>query len=202
MEREEATDKIRELINKDLRMVAEELNVTVWKGDKLNKGWAGHTIERYLGLPLNSSPTPNFGSWELKLASLRYDRQHKLRVKETMWINMIDPVEVVEKEFEDSHLYTKMQRMLIVSRVFEDRTERQSLLHGVTSFNLDNPSVYSTVKSDYDSVRDTIVGHGFAHLTGYMGELIQPRTKGMGHGSTSRAFYARKKFVAQILGIS
>jgi len=33
-----------------------------------------------------------------------------------------------------------------------------------------------------------------------MGVLVQPRTKGPGHGSTSRAFYARKIFVAHILG--
>jgi hypothetical protein len=32
-------------------------------------------------------------------------------------------------------------------------------------------------------------------LSGRMGVLIQPRTKGPGHGSTSRAFYARKEFL-------
>ena len=42
---------------------------------------------------------------------------------------------------------------------------------------------------------------GFEHLTGAMGILVQPRTKGSGHGSTSRAFYARTQFVAEILGI-
>jgi hypothetical protein len=34
-----------------------------------------------------------------------------------------------------------------------------------------------------------------------MGVLVQPRTKGAGHGSTSRAFYARKQFVAKMIGI-
>ena len=50
MEREEATEKIRALIDKNLREVAEAHGVTVWKDGKLNKGWAGHTLERYLGL--------------------------------------------------------------------------------------------------------------------------------------------------------
>ena len=115
---------------------------------------------------------------------------------------MIDAVEVAEKKFEDSHLFTKMQKMLVVSRIFEDKVEERSLLHGVSSFNLDDPEVYRKVRSDYDSVRDAIVRYGFDTLTGAMGELIQPRTKGPGHGSTSRAFYARTPFVAQILGIS
>jgi hypothetical protein len=34
-----------------------------------------------------------------------------------------------------------------------------------------------------------------------MGVLVQPRTKGPGHGSTSRAFYARARLVGRILGL-
>jgi hypothetical protein len=32
-----------------------------------------------------------------------------------------------------------------------------------------------------------------------MGKYIQPRTKGAGHGSTSRAFYARPLFLKQFI---
>lgn len=35
-----------------------------------------------------------------------------------------------------------------------------------------------------------------------MSVLVQPRTKGKGHGSTSRAFYARPHFVAHILNLA
>jgi len=75
------------------------------------------------------------------------------------------------------------------------------LLHGVTSFVLDDADTYATVKADYDLVRNVIREQGFGHLTGYMGTLIQPRTKGSGHGSTSRAFYARTQFVATLLNL-
>lgn len=201
MDRHEATARIRELIGTDIRGLADQLDVTVWKDGKLNKGWSGHTIERYLGLPLNSSRSPNLGSWELKVVSLKRNRSGKLQVKETMWITMIDPVEVAAKEFEDSHLFVKLRRMLIVSRIFESKEEAQSLLHGLASFTLDDPDVYEAVKSDYDLVRRTINEHGFERLTGRMGRLIQPRTKGRGHGSTSRAFYARRQFVAELVGV-
>ena len=201
MDRREATTRIGELVGRDIRNLADELGVTVWKNGKLNKGWTGHAIERYLGLPLNSSRAPNFGSWELKVVSLKRTRQTRLQVKETMWITMIDPVEVAAKEFEDSHLFVKLRRMLVVSRVFESKEETRTLLHGVASFTLDDTDVYETVKADYDLVRRTIIEHGFDHLTGYMGKLIQPRTKGRGHGSTSRAFYARTQFVAELVGV-
>jgi hypothetical protein len=43
--------------------------------------------------------------------------------------------------------------------------------------------------------------NGFELLTGKMGKYIQPRTKGSGHGSTSRAFYARISFLKQLLNL-
>jgi len=57
---------LRTLVGTDLRPLADTHQITVWTGGKKNKGWAGHTIERFLGLPLNSAQSPNFGSWELK----------------------------------------------------------------------------------------------------------------------------------------
>jgi hypothetical protein len=58
--------------------------------------------------------------------------------------------------------------------------------------------IYAQVKADYELVRKTIREQDFSSLTGKMGVYIQPRTKGPGHGSTSRAFYARKQFLNQI----
>ena len=125
MERETAIRELRQLEGQNLRPIADRLGVTVWKGDKLNKGWVGHTIERFLGLPLNSSRSPNFGSWELKVVSLKYLRNGTLVPKETMAITMIDPVEVLAREFEESHLYTKMRRILAVARDLREQAGKQ-----------------------------------------------------------------------------
>jgi len=205
MERAEAVSRLTTLVGQDLRQLADQLNVTVWsKDNKKNKGWAGHTIERYLGLALNSSRSPNFGSWELKLVPLvvRVVRGSRvLRVKETMAITMIDPVEVESREFEESHLFNKLQRIVVVARIFESQADKRSIVHSVASFDLNDPKIYDQVKADYNLVRETIRTKGFSSLSGKMGKLVQPRTKGQGHGSTSRAFYARKEFVAHILGL-
>lgn len=200
MERVEALQELRKLVGADLRPLAERYQVTVWKDNKKNKGWAGHTLERYLGLPINSAQSPNFGSWELKQIQLVPKRDGTLRVKETMAITMIDPVNVVAKPFEKSHLLNKLLKIVVVARVFESPLDDRSLLHSVASFNLDDPKTYAQVKVDYEQVRRTIIERGFSALTGAMGVLVQPRTKGSGHGSVSRAFYARTSFVAHILG--
>ena len=101
MERAEAIARLTKLAGQDLRVVAEQHGVTVWTphvapgdpvpaGAKLNKGWAGQTIERVLDLPLNSSRAPNFGSWELKIIPLKHLGDGSLAVKETMAITMLD----------------------------------------------------------------------------------------------------------------
>lgn len=201
MEREEAEKKLSELIGRDLVPLARGFGLTQWVNGRLNKGWAGQTIERYLGLQLNSSRAPNFGSWELKLCSLKRNRSGELRVKETMALTMIDRVDVAAKPFSESHLYRKLRKAIVVARLYEGPEEITSTVHSVSEFDLDDERLFRIVEADYEHVRKVLILEGFDALTGGMGRLIQPRTKGPGHGSSSRAFYARKTLVAHILGI-
>lgn len=203
MERKEAKIKISELIGQDLRLLADKLQVTVKKEDgKINKGWAGHVIERYLGLPLNSSQSPNFGSWELKLCSLKYLKTGQLTIKETMAITMIDPYNLSNTTFENSHLLNKMKKILIPTRIWESHEEKHSILHSITEFDLGDTEVFNQIKADYELVRQTIIKEGFSSLSGKLGVHIQPRTKGAGHGSTSRAFYVRKELLRKIIQLN
>ena len=117
-----------------------------------------------------------------------------------MAITMIDPVNVVAKPFGESHLLAKLQKIVVVARLFESQADDRSLLHSVAEFDLSEPEIYQQVQADYELVRETIIREGFSALSGSMGALVQPRTKGPGHGSISRAFYARSHFVARILG--
>ncbi len=201
MERREAIRRIKQIIGQDLRHLAAQYEITVFRDGKKNKGWAGHVIERYLGLQLNSSRNPNFGSWELKGISLKKLITGKLTIKETMAITMINPDNVRNTQFNNSHLKAKLQRILMVARIWENKEETRSLLFGVYEFDLSDPEILRQVKQDYNSVKNTIINRGFEYLTGKMGVYIQPRTKGPGHGSTSRAFYARTGFLKKIIEI-
>ena len=115
---------------------------------------------------------------------------------------MIDPWEVSNKEFEDSHLFQKLQKALIVARIVGDSVEEPQPLYAVCELDLEG-EILEIVKRDYELIRDTIrdPGRGFDALTGWMGTYIQPRTKGAGHGSKSRAFYARKEFLARFIDL-
>jgi DNA mismatch repair endonuclease MutH len=199
--RAEALQRIRLLSGKDLRPLAEQYHVTVWKNGHKNKGWAGQVIEQYLGLPQNSLQAPDFGSWELKVVPLAHAADGTLRVKESMAITMIEAAEVVASKFSDSHLYDKLRRMIVVARIFENVADTASILHSAADFDLDNPTILSQVEKDYEAIREIIRLQGFDALTGDTGKYVQARTKGRGHGSVSRAFYARASFVAHILNL-
>lgn len=199
--RKEALQRINLLAGKDLRPMADQYGIPVWKIGRKNKGWAGLVIERYLGLAPNSRQAPDFGSWELKVVPLRRENDGVLRVKESMAITMIEPVEVVANRFEDSHLYDKLRSMIVVSRIYESVQELRSILHAAAEFDLNNPRIYDQVKADYETIRQQIRTSGIDSVTGDLGTLVQARTKGRGHGSTSRAFYARTTFVAHILNL-
>ena len=204
MERKEAIEKLNKLIGKEMHQLAKQYGISIYKNGKVNKGWAGHVFERYLELPINSAQSPNFGSWELKSISLKKLKNGKLTVKETMAITMIDPINVKQKEFKDSHLLAKLKKAVIVARIVGENVDEPSYVHSVFEFDLKNDSeMYKIIENDYNIVRNTLLNNenGFDLLTGKMGKYIQPRTKGRGHGSTSRAFYARTSFLKQLLNL-
>ncbi|HFC8543822.1 MULTISPECIES: MutH/Sau3AI family endonuclease [Neisseria] len=205
MERREAIERMQALIGRNLHDLAAEYGVTVYApSGKVNKGWAGHVVERFLELPLNSAQSPNFGSWELKSVPLKTLRNGNLAFKETMAVTMIDPVNVCQKDFEDSHLLSKLKKAVVVARTVGRTVDDPSFIHDIVEFDLDEGTeLYTAVKADYDLVRQTLLNPslGFNSLTGKMGRYIQPRTKGSGHGSTTRAFYARPVFLAQFINL-
>jgi DNA mismatch repair protein MutH len=133
----------------------------------MKQTWAGHVFECHLQLPINSAQSPNFGSWELKSIPLKYKKNGNLTFKETMAITMIDPVNVSQKEFEDSHLLAKLKKAIVVARIVGNNVDEPTYIHSVTEFNL-SEEMYKAVKADYDLVRYTLLNprQGFQALTG------------------------------------
>ena len=195
MKIETAMQKLSNLNGKNLRKFTDEYGVTVFsKNGGYNKGWRGQVVERHLGGTINSSKKPDFGDWELKTTSLEF-KSGEIRFKYPMFITMINENDVRKSNFKNSSLLTKLRKMVIVTTIWENTYQEEAVFYGVVIFDLDdNQQIYKQIESDYNLVRDKILNGESSELNGYMGEYIQPRTKGPG-----RAFYARAAFLNEFI---
>ena len=201
MNRQEATEKLQEIIGQDLVQLSKDYGVTLFKDNHKNKGWVGHIVEHHLGVPINSLQSPDFGDWELKTISMKQLKNGLIVPKETMAITMINAEHVINNDFENSHLKNKLDKLLIISRMWYATNEPKSELLKVFQFNIDDDKeLYAEIEADYEETRDCLKTKGFSSLTGKMGKWIQPRTKGQGNGAPiTRAFYARTSFLKHVL---
>ena len=197
-----AIKNLRKYVGQDLRELAKKHNITTYETGKQNKGWKGLVLERLAGLQTNVSKAPNGLSYELKSVAFHHVRG-KLSPKETMAINMINPKELEEHEFFESHCWAKLKAVVFCAVEWNGTNSKKAKLLKVTSLDFtEDDELIKEIKADYDFIRNKLCTKGFKSLTGKDGKWIQARTKGAGHGSTSRAFYARTALVKKIFELA
>jgi len=194
-----AIKNLKRAVGKDLRALATEHGVTTYETGKQNKGWKGLVLERVAGLETNISKAPNGLSWELKSVSF-HEVKGQLVPKETMAITMINPTELKQHSFFESHCWAKLKAIIFCAVAWHGKNADNAELIKVTSLDFsETDELIQEIKADYDFIRNKLIKKGFKSLTGADGKWIQARTKGAGRGSTSRAFYARTLLVKKIL---
>lgn len=204
LSRDEAVEILERLKGVDLHSLSGEFGITVASSSgKQNKGWAGSVIQAALGMPPDNLQQPDFGDWELKVVPVVRKTGGQLKFKETMAITMINPDNVLTTSFAQSHLLTKLGRFLLVARLVGPDFRDPSFIVATQSVNLEDlpPVILETIQADYEEVQEVLATEGLDGLSGSMGTFVQPRTKGAGHGSKSRAFYARTKLLSTLLDI-
>jgi DNA mismatch repair protein MutH len=176
--------------------------ITTYETGKQNKGWKGLILERLAGLENNISKAPNGLSWELKSVSF-HEKKGILAPKETMAITMVNPEELKQHSFFESHCWAKLKSIIFCAVMWHGQNAEKAELIKVVSLDfLETDELIQEIKADYELIRNKLIAQGFEALTGKDGKWIQARTKGAGHGSTSRAFYARTSLVKKIFEIA
>lgn len=197
-----AIENLKKYIGQDLKELALEHGITTYETGRQNKGWKGLVLERLAGLECNVSKAPNGLSYELKSVSFYYVKD-QLVPKETMAITMINPGELRNHEFFESHCWAKLKSIVFCAVEWYGKNSERAELLDVTSLDfLETDWLIKEIKEDYNFIRNKLITQGFKSLTGSDGKWIQARTKGPGHGSTSRAFYARKELVKKIFELA
>lgn len=197
-----AIENLKKYIGQDLRNLALKEGITTFETGKQNKGWKGQVLEKLAGLDNNSLKAPNGLTFELKSVSF-HSPKDILAPKETMAITMINPEELKEHDFFKSHCWSKLKTLVFCAVKWNGQNAEASELLKVASLDFaEDDELILEIKADYDFIRNKLITEGFEALTGKDGKWIQARTKGAGHGSTSRAFYARTSLVKKIFEIA
>ncbi len=197
--RQTAVSNLQKFIDVDLFQHASNLGIEPIINGKLNKGWKGIVLERLAGLDNNNAQAPNGLGFELK-STAYYQVRGTWRPKETMAITMIKPEVLIATPFYESHCWEKLKSIVFCAVSWHGHFNTEARLLRITSFDfLDNRRLLDEIEADYELIREKCLTKGFSALTGSDGKWIQSRTKGPGHGSISRAFFARKALLNEIL---
>lgn len=200
---EEALDKITKFLGKTLEQIKDESSTHFEIRDvhRANKGWLGIILEIVLGKTPDNKQLPDLeDGTEIKKVSIARGKRG-YRVKETLQATMINPTSVLEPDFTKSHLYQKTRKILLIPTLYAGKGnhEKEILLPPVLWFP--DEDFDRRLKDDYELVASIVAdpSKGFHSLSGKLGDVVQPRTKGV-KNSFTRAFYLRTQSVKEMLG--
>jgi DNA mismatch repair protein MutH len=163
----------------------------------INKGMAGFLVEGLAGIP-PSSNCLDCEDGEVKCFPLKRLANGKLTPKETIAVTMIQPTSLNGVAWTDSNAYRKLANCLYIPYLRE--SDESVTLFKPFIFRLEAGSaVFTQLESDYNAICAVYKETGSLASSSSLGKYLQNRTKGAGHGSTSRAFYLRPVFIKEFI---
>jgi len=151
-----------------------------------DKGGAGQHLERLVRIP-RSSACLDCEDGEVKTFPLKAGKP-----KETCAITMIQPDTIVTTPFEHSNVHKKLANTLFVP--YERTEDTIAFHHPILLTAADD--LFAELAADYEAIQ---ASYAVGEPSSAIGQHLQARTKGPGHGSTSRAFYLRTSFLKMLL---
>ncbi len=147
------------------------------------KGGLGELLEdKYFEITTGNESLPDFveANMELKVTPYRINRNKTLSSKERLVITMIDYFKIVEEDFYNSHLWPKIEFILLIYYLYEENKERLDYI-------IDYVYIYSPSKQDIKIIIDDYnkikakISKGKAHLlsegdTLYLGAVTKSAT--------------------------
>ena len=157
-----------------------------------NKGNVGLFLEDLAGIPHTSNCLDCLDG-EVKTVPLKKLKDRYV-FKETIAITMLNKKDLLAYDFKSSKCFKKLNRMLIIPylRIGDIIQFTELILMDKSEFG----ELYDAFENDYNLIRKKYKEHDI--LQSKIGDLLQTRTKGAGHGTTSRAFYLRPCILNEI----
>ena len=150
-----------------------------------NKGGPGHLLEDLLGIS-HSSDCLDLVDGEIKGFPLK----SQTKSKESVAVTMVEK-DMRKIPFEESRVYKKLKNTLFIPYERKGKDNEYVCFSTLIHFTESHP-LFEQIKKDYEDIQSK-------SFSSNVGVYLQTRTKGAGHGSTSRAFYLRATFMNLLL---
>ncbi len=136
--------------------------------------------------------------------------------KETMAITMMNPKRILGENFEDSALWHKLSRMILIGCSYDATSPLiVTVRYQPRPIDISDPELLNKIKLYWEEIKATVAQGNISSYSskGTSQGFIQLRTKGSGGDKgkvscpvsgvkfNSRAFYATKPFLHYVLGI-
>jgi DNA mismatch repair protein MutH len=207
----ELEGRLRFITGRTLGEICSSLKVSVPESTVHAKGFAGELIEAVLGTDADNAPEPDFTKLGLELKSVPVDQNFK--PLESTFLCHVPLMGSRGQRFEDSALYKKVHRILLVFVLApRDLEMAQRKILGYIFWEPTSDDL-KTIKGDYDELMEMIETGGIGEITARIGAIVQLRPKGANgreltecigpEGSIiktrPRGFYMRRSFMQEII---
>lgn len=162
---------------------------------QINKGIAGILMEKLAGIPQTSNIV-DCQDGEVKSFPLKTLKGGAIVPKETVAVTMVQ-LESLALPFAESNVFKKLARTLYLPllRDGDNIVLQKVVLHVLGP----ESALYNQLENDYNAICAAYKATGTLSGTSHLGKYLQTRTKGAGHGTTSRAFYLRTCFLKEYI---
>lgn len=208
---QELLERARAIAGRTIAEIAARCDVEVPSSLARAKGFVGNLVERALGAPLSSRPTPDFAELGVELKTLPIDTSG--RPIESTYVSIVDVTAERDAQWETSRLRAKLARILWMPVEAEASIAVAARRFGTALLWSPSSEEEQVLRADYEELLD-VIAHGFIDsITAHRGTALQirpkaanaqARTRGVdpdgGASSTlPRGFYLRPSFTAKIL---
>ena len=160
----------------------------------INKGNVGNYIEKLCGIP-TSSACLDCTDGEVKSFPLSITKKGIIVPKETIAITMMNPNDLSKETWDETRLAKKTKNILFIGYI---RDDEYVTFHSMFTLNEEtHPELFLEMKNDYNDIQN--IWNSESKISSTSGKYIQSRTKGAGHGSTTRAWYFKKLLINYLM---
>ena len=191
--------------------LAATLGITIIKEGKINKGWVGQTLDKLSNTEAVNAQLPDGIDFELKSVHF-ISKDGELVPKETMAITMFNPETIISESFENSALWHKLERLILVGHTYLDNRRDSAVIKFVGPIDVTDKVLRGEIQKYWESIKKIVQMGGISEYSskGTSDGYVQLRTKGSGTSKSrcpvtgklfnTRAFYATKTFLRYVRG--